>query len=86
MKRPVGVAKHLPGENDHVGLVRRHNLFGLHGLRDQANGTCGDSDAGADFSRKRRLVPRAGRNPGIGHETPAGAIDQVNTDFLETAR
>ena len=60
MKRPVGVAKHLPGENHHVGLARRHDLLGLHGLRDQANGTRGDSDAGADFRRKRRLVPGPG--------------------------
>jgi len=66
VKRPVGIAEHLAGENHHVSLARRHNLLGLHRLRDQSDRTGGNTHAGSDLGRKGGLIPGSGGNPGIG--------------------
>ena len=86
MKGPVGVSKHFPGDNDDIRLTRRHDLLRLHGLRDQADGACRDSDAGADLRRKGDLVTGTGGDAGIGNQSAARAVDQVDADSLEAKR
>ena len=56
VKGPVGIAKHLAGEQDDVGLAGADDLVGLGGAGDHAYGAGGNFDLAVDGLRVVNLI------------------------------
>ena len=63
----VGIAKHLTGEEDEIGFAIGHNVIGLKGIGDHADGCGGDVGFAADSGGELDLEAGAGWNLGVGN-------------------
>jgi hypothetical protein len=61
-KRPIGISKTRPSNQNHINLARLQNLFSLLGFRNLTNGTYRALDSIGHMLSKRHLVAGAGWN------------------------
>jgi len=59
VERPVGIAEHFAGEEDHVGFALGNDGVGLDGVSDEADGGGGNDGLAADSGGKFDLVAGA---------------------------
>jgi len=85
VERPVGVAQHLAGEEDDVGLAFGDDFVGLLRFGDEADCGGGDACFFADAFGEGDLEGGAGGNFGMRHKAAGGDIDEIDAVFAEMA-
>jgi len=83
VQREVGIAEHFAGEEDEIGFAIGHNVIGLNGIGDHADGCGGDVGFAADSGGELDLEAGAGRNLGVGDLAARGAVDEIDAVVAE---
>ena len=78
VERPIGIAQHLAGEEDEVGITVGDEVVGLVWLGDHANGGCRNGGFGADAGSKRGLKSGADGDFGIRYKAAGRDVDEVH--------
>lgn len=85
MQRPVGIAEHLAGEEDQIGLTLADDCIGLMRVGDHADGRGGNCGFGADARGKRSLETGTGRDFGVRNQASGRDVDEVDAMSAEEA-
>src|SRR5258708_7893108 len=83
MPAPARVVQHAARKRDHIGLARRHDLFGLLRLGDQADRHGGEAGRFLHGLRQRNLISRAERYLLQRRHAAGGGVDPVDAALLQ---
>ena len=79
MKGPVGIAEHLAGEEDEIGLALGNDCVGLMRVGDHADGGSGNGGFGADARGKGGLETGTDRDRCVRDEAAGRDVDEIDS-------
>ena len=83
MERPVGIAEHLSGKEDEIGLAGGNDAVGLNGIGNEADGGRGNVGFAPDSGGKLNLKTGTDGNLRVGDLAAGRNIDQVDATIAE---